>query len=212
MWREYIVRQGDFLAKLADRLGFDAKEVWDDERNRALRELREDPNVLCPGDVLWIPEEGEERLPLSLGASNAFVAEVEEITLTLTLAVGKEPFRKERYEIQGPAEPAKERTDQNGKLTLTVPADVDELRIFLPDRNAIIPVRIGHLDPPQTISGARGRLVNLGYYGYAYTDEHRDDPDAFQIALSAFQRDHGIRPSGTLDPTTAKALKAAHKY
>lgn len=212
MWREYIVRQGDFLARLADRYGFDAEAVWSDDRNRALRELRADPDVLCPGDVLWIPEESEERLPLSLGQPNTFVAEVDEITLTLTLQMGSEPFRNERYEIEGPATPPKERTDKDGKLTFTVPADVDELRLFLPDRNLIVPVRIGHLDPPGTISGARGRLVNLGYYGSGYEDADRDDPEAFHLALLAFQRDHGIEPPGRLDARTANALKAAHRY
>ena len=67
MWLKYVIRQGDYLAKLAHRFGFDAGTVWGDPRNSELRSLRGDPNVLHPGDVLWIPEDEDPPLPLSRG-------------------------------------------------------------------------------------------------------------------------------------------------
>ncbi|MCA9625274.1 MAG: hypothetical protein KC731_39900, partial [Myxococcales bacterium] len=68
-----MIRQGDFVARLAQRFGFDADEVWNDESNRELREQRESPNVLAPGDVLHIPEESERSgAGLSKGASNRY--------------------------------------------------------------------------------------------------------------------------------------------
>ncbi len=51
----YVIRQGDFLLKLAHKFGFDADSVWSDPSNSALRTLRSDPNILSPGDILYIP-------------------------------------------------------------------------------------------------------------------------------------------------------------
>src|SRR4051794_28495193 len=53
--RPYIVRQGDYLTKLARALGSDADGVWGHEQNRALREQRPTPDILHPGDVLHVP-------------------------------------------------------------------------------------------------------------------------------------------------------------
>ncbi len=52
----YVIRQGDHLAHLAHKFGFDPQAVWQDGSNDELREARPDPNILCPGDVLYIPD------------------------------------------------------------------------------------------------------------------------------------------------------------
>jgi hypothetical protein len=62
--KRYIIRQGDFLARLAHRHGFDAESVWNHPSNAALVKLRPDPDQLCPGDELSIPD--GPRPPLAL--------------------------------------------------------------------------------------------------------------------------------------------------
>ena len=47
----YIIRQGDFLAY---KYGFDADKVWNDPTNDALKQVRPDPNILWPMDVLYL--------------------------------------------------------------------------------------------------------------------------------------------------------------
>ena len=54
--RPYVVRQGDYLTGLADRHGFDPKQVWEDQRNAELRAERPSPEVLAPGDIVFLPE------------------------------------------------------------------------------------------------------------------------------------------------------------
>ncbi len=52
----YVIRQGDTLATLAYRFGFDADVVWNDPKNDDLRKLQSAPNILKPTDILYIPE------------------------------------------------------------------------------------------------------------------------------------------------------------
>jgi hypothetical protein len=53
-WMPYVVRQGDHLAKVAVRMGFDADRVWNSDKNASLRERRPDRNMLCAGDILYV--------------------------------------------------------------------------------------------------------------------------------------------------------------
>ena len=53
--RPYVVRQGEHLAGIAARYGFDPQPVWEHEANSELREQRRDPQILAPGDLLYIP-------------------------------------------------------------------------------------------------------------------------------------------------------------
>ncbi len=52
----YVIKQGDYLTALADRFDFDADSVWNDDANKDLRDLRDDPTILCAADVLYIPD------------------------------------------------------------------------------------------------------------------------------------------------------------
>src|ERR1017187_5867430 len=53
----YIVRQGDHLSKIAKAFGFsDYHTIWNDPNNAALKQQRQNPNVLFPGDSLFIPD------------------------------------------------------------------------------------------------------------------------------------------------------------
>jgi Putative peptidoglycan binding domain len=70
-----------------------------------------------------------------------------------------------------------------------------------------IPVKIGHLDPVDTISGQQARLSNLGYF---LGDIDGNDASAFRIAVGEFQCEHGLTVDGICGSKTQAKLKDAH--
>ena len=58
--RPNIVKQRDYVDSIADQYGFDPEEVWNDDKNKTLKEKRKSPNILAPGDVLFIPDVCQE--------------------------------------------------------------------------------------------------------------------------------------------------------
>ena len=47
---------GECLNVIADRFGFFPKTLWDHPKNARLKSERKDPNILLPGDRVFIPE------------------------------------------------------------------------------------------------------------------------------------------------------------
>jgi peptidoglycan hydrolase-like protein with peptidoglycan-binding domain len=91
-------------------------------------------------------------------------------------------------------------------VKVQVPVTAREVQVALPGLHMVVPVRVGHLDPPATTSGARQRLDHLGY--------HRPTgagPDDDARALRQFQRDHGLPETGEADEATRRALEDAHR-
>jgi hypothetical protein len=209
----YIVRQGDYVTKLAAVHGFDADEVWNDPKNEDLRKLRPDPNILAPGDILYIPENKKDELPIEKGTENNYSAKVPEVEIALVFQDqdGK-PIAGEDYQILGltqeGAPPPADQTKDDGVITLKVPVTLREASVTFPRRALTFVVGIGDMDPKEEMSGIVKRLDNLGFY---YVDaELGIDPDtALRSATIAFQRSTTPprRPSSTImvpEPTPSE--------
>jgi hypothetical protein len=54
---DHTVVQGEYLSKIARNYGFsDYRTIWEHPKNAALKQARQNPNVLFPGDRLFIPD------------------------------------------------------------------------------------------------------------------------------------------------------------
>ena len=211
--KPYVIKQGDYLGKLAHQLCFDAAEVWNDSANAELKQKRGDGSILCPGDVLFIPDEPPKTLPLTAKSTNAYVAEVPKVKLELTLTEGDKPLADMPYRIEGIGDDSEKRTDGSGKVVIEAPVNVREVMLVLPKRGEKQLVRIGELDPVSEPSGARMRLTNLGLLGkgFAGADNYEtSDADRLRAGVQAFQRAQRLDPTGELDEQTQAALLAAH--
>jgi len=206
----YVVRQGDYLAKLAFVRGFDADEVWNDPKNQALRDLRKNPNILHPGDVLYLPAATQQWLPLQKGTTNQYTAKVPRVTVRLGFKNEEGPMANEPYVVEGLVPRQEGSTDGGGMLTLRVPLHVREVSVVLTKHDVEYPVRIGDMDPIDEASGLRKRLQHLGY---RVDDSERSEDEAMEAdgrAIATFQRAQGMVPTGDLDDATKAALVDAH--
>jgi hypothetical protein len=209
--KPYVIRQGDYLTKLAYTMGFDADDVWNHPKNAALCDLRKDMDVLCPGDILYVPRDERPALPITAGTTNRFTAAVPVTTVNLVLHVEGRALADEPFEVQGLGESISGTTDGEGRLSIPVPVHVPEVHVHLPKRNEVYPILIGHLDSATERSGIRARLTNLGYLRYHHAEL---DEELLRRALVAFARDHGgdeaSEPGEAIELGSSKALKAAH--
>lgn len=216
MMRPHVVRQGDYLSRIAHRLGVAPEEIWDHPKNGALKDARMSGEILEPGDVVWVPEPVEEPLPVRRGDVNEYATTVPTNLVRLLLKDGDRPLKKEPYVIAGlGGEPIEGETSSEGLLTFDAPFDVSEVTVTLIRRRVRHVVRIGHLDPIESLSGQRQRLLHLGYYGWI-VDPRPEDPihahsdDGDRAAISAFQSASGLAPTGAADLETLAALLDAH--
>jgi uncharacterized protein involved in type VI secretion and phage assembly len=211
----YVVRQGDYLSKLAFVQTFDGNQVWGDGKNADLQQQRRDPNVLAPGDLMFVPQARKEGQPINKGTSNRYQVNVPKVKVELLFRDGEQPLAGEACEVRGlgkqdPEVPTS--TDGGGKLSLNVPVTAREFYVDFPNKEGLgVHLYVGDVDPVSAPAGVAQRLVNLGYLP-AYFD---DDPDSaagyLERALKAFQAENGLEPTGTADDATRQALLGDHQ-
>jgi N-acetylmuramoyl-L-alanine amidase len=208
--RPYVVRTGDHLPALAHRLGFDADAVWNHPKNADLKKLRGSPNILCTGDVLYVPEPAPAAwISVPVGSTTRFTATVPRIALNLAFAIGGKAIANADCIVHGMPPPNRFTTDGDGKLALKVPVITQALTVEFPKVPLIRRVKIGHLDPISEPSGLVQRLRTLGYFS-PRTAVAPSDTEAIARAVSQFQKDQDLPVTGEVDDATRDALGKAH--
>ncbi len=210
--KPYVVRQGDYLASIAHALVFDPDEVWDHPKNADLKKLRPNPNMLCPGDLLFVPDQPRDPLPLSVGGANQFGATVPTATVALVFRTDGKPIAGEPFTVEGLPSEVTGTSDGDGKVKFDVPVTVREVRVVFAQKELAYVVRVGDLDPIEEHSGIRARLAHLGFFPWSLEEEAEGDaPGAHdRLAISIFQRTKGLSVTGEIDDATRAALLSAH--
>jgi hypothetical protein len=206
----YVVRAGDHFEFLAHRYGFDPDQVWNDPRNSDLRQLRKSPNILCSGDLLYIPEPPPAKtFHLKVGSLNSFTTTIPTVTVSISFTRGDKPLAGATAQITGVDPPQTLTTDGDGKLQLTLPIDVRVVTVAFPDIPLVRTVRVGYLDPINKPTGVLQRLQNLRYAASGASAATSGIP-ILARAVAAFQRDNGLDVTGEADSATQDALEKAH--
>jgi hypothetical protein len=205
---KHIVKQGECLSSIAARHGFgDWKKIYDDPQNAAFRKKRPNPNLLFPGDEVFIPEKKAKQFSMKTGEVTALAVPLPRRRLRLTVLDGDDkPLANQAWVIEGKDATAVGTTDGNGRLEAEVPANLSRATLEL--AGLVFELELAGLDPvDEGLSGLRGRLTSLGY------DPGLDEPqmtEQTRNALASFQRDHGLEGNGEPTADTLRKLKEVH--
>jgi type VI secretion system secreted protein VgrG len=207
----YVVRQGDYLQKLAFSHGFDADTVWNDPKNAELKQKRKDSNQLVPGDILHFARPARDSHVLTKGTTNKYEAVVPTTTVRFVFENEAGPFAFEPYKIEGLGASVEGKTDGAGVLFIKAPIHVREVKVTFPKKRLVFPLHIGDMDPIDEPSGVCQRLEHLGYM-LAHSDALSEEEAITREkeAIAAFQRAHGMTVTGKLDEATKTAIVQAH--
>jgi len=207
-----IVAQGETLLSIAHKHGiFSSEKIWDHPENRSLREKRGHPQVLAPGDELFVPELAEIEIEISTNRSHVFRLKNPPCFFSVYLRdEWGEPYSGNRYQLKLGAEVFEGVTTDAGLVSHPTKPDVTsgELTLWRDPENesdtCTWTLRVGYLNPIDMVSGVKARLRNLGYQVGEIDD--RFDETARE-AVRTFQRSLGYeQPTGDIDDRTRNEL------
>jgi hypothetical protein len=207
----YTVKQGDHLFGIAEKNGFhDYHILWDHPNNAQLKKTRQNPNILFPGDQVFVPDPETREETRSTDKRHSFVVNTQTLQLRLILEdLYEKPIAGAPCDLMIDGDIHKLTTDGQGLIQLDIPGKAKNGFLIVnsdqtPFQGVQIPVKIGCLDPIDTPSGQQARLDNLGYF------PGDGDDDAFESAVEEFQCDHNLTVDGVCGPVTQAKLKQVY--
>ena len=231
MSENYEVQPGECVSSIAYEKGFFWQTLWNHGENAALKQKRQNPNVLLEGDNLYIPDLRPKQIPCATGAQYKFIllGVPEKLRMTLKDANHK-PRPNLPYTLVIDGKPHKGVTDGSGGLVESLPPDAKIAKLIIDappppsgssagsgkstspppkPRREIININLGFLDPVSELSGIKGRLMNFKLYR-GPLDSNLDDNT--RQALRTFQKRHGLPVTGEPDDATKALLQKLHGH
>ena len=204
---DYQVRQGDCISSIAFEHGFFGDTLWNHPNNAELKKKRQNPNVLLPGDVVFIPDKRLKEVSEPTNNVHKFRVKNTPEIFRLRLLVDGAPRAREPYELEIGELKLTGTTDTEGWLRQSIPPDARRGMLTLNEGAETYHLQFGSLDPDDEISGAQGRLRNLGYYGGALEGRLSDE---LANAVRRYQAAKNLQADGTLTSATRTALQQDH--
>jgi N-acetylmuramoyl-L-alanine amidase len=204
----YTVRKGDCISSIADYYGLFWEKIWNDPNNSELKEKRKDPNVLYPGDVVFIPEKEIKEYSCATDKKHRFHRKGIPLYLRLQmLDEDDKPIANVSYtlDIDG-GETIEGKTGPDGKIEQAIPPGARSGTLHV-EGDDPVPLSFGELDPIDTAIGVKQRLMNLGY---DCGDEDGETDEEAQEVLREFQEKYGLNPTGEVDQATKDKLLEVH--
>ena len=217
----HTVRQGECLSSIAHHYGLASWEViYDDPHNADFRARRPDPNLIYPGDQVYIPDTEPRVEDVPTDAQHVFVTSASPTYLNLRIKdQDDQPVTAAHYELDLDVITITGTTDDDGWIRSKIPpwAGTGVLKVTPnpddPDLTIAWEIGLGYLDPIDTVCGIKERLTNLGYWCGDYScGEFNDvEDDDYVAAVIEFQTDYNLKPDGIVGPKTKAALLREHQ-
>jgi N-acetylmuramoyl-L-alanine amidase len=206
---EHTVEQGDCLESIAVRYGHFWETLWNHPQNADLKKKRKNPNVLLPGDVVFVPEKQPKEESCATDKTHLFRRKGVPSKLRIRLLDDDKPRARQQYRLIIGEQTFTGATDGDGWLEHPIPPEATACRLIVVnnEEEEEYPLELGHLDPIEEVSGVQARLNNLGFDCGPADGILGERTGA---AIRAFQRAHGLKLTGKLDEATREKLKAEH--
>ena len=214
----HIVEQGEYLSSIAKQYHFtDYRRIYDHPENAEFKRKRPNPNVIFPGDELFIPDLEERLEARSTEKRHFFRLKGPKLLLRIIVKDDEgHPFADAAYTLRVEDEIYKGTTNRNGLLQHEIPIGAVSGELTLERNKLTWPLQIGHLDPVDEvivnkaiISGIQARLNNLGFV--CGPVDGILGPKTI-TAIRAFQKDvlKRAEPDGEPDKATRDRLISEH--
>jgi peptidoglycan hydrolase-like protein with peptidoglycan-binding domain len=194
----YKVAQGDCLSSIAERFGFFPDALWSLPENAELKQKRKDPNVLYPGDSVFVPDLRPKEAFCGTDQRHSFRKKGVPAKLKLRLMDDDQPRKTIPYQLEIDGRWLSGATDGDGYLEHPIPPSARKGKLLVGEgpTKDVYELQFGTLDPIETEEGVRGRLTNLGYAGENLSE-----------ALKAFQQRTGLPMTGEIDAALRTRLR-----
>ena len=203
----HIVKQGETLSSITKKYGFsDWRKIYNHADNAEFRRKRTDPHIIYPGDKVTIPEKTVKEESGATEQTHRFQTKEDRLWLRIAFKdAGNQPVANTPYRLELGGKTIKAATDGEGLLDKEIPPQVKDAILIIEDQEIFL--KIGYLDPIDTITGWQGRLNNLGYKaGEADGEESAET----RSAIEEFQCEHDLKVDGIAGPATQAKLKKVH--
>lgn len=200
------VGPSDSILSIAKSAGFFWKTIWNHGNNSDLRSLRKEPEILQPGDWVYVPDREPKKVSKPNEAKHKFKLKGEQAKFQIQLKELGEPRANEDYTLIIDGVITTGKTDGDGWVRSDIPNDATGGELILLGGKEVIPIRIGQLDPIDSPRGVRQRLTNLGY------EASGGDLDEMpKEALTLFQTKNQLTPAdGEYNGATKAKLLELH--
>jgi hypothetical protein len=206
-YKKYIVKQGDCISSIAFKYGFFPDTIWNDSKNSKLKQDRKDPNVLLPGDEVYIRDKEEKEESCASEKKHRFKRKGVPEKLVIQFKRDGEARVNEDYVLDIDGELSEGQTNGDGKIEIPIPPDAKKGNITFRYTGDKYNLNLGDLDPITEISGVQSRLKNLDFYSGPV--DGKMSPELEQ-ALRVFQNKHDLEPTGKIDDTTKTKIEKAY--
>lgn len=202
------VGEGESTSSLAKKNGFFWETIWNHPENAELKAKRKDPNVLDPDDMIFIPEKIQKNVSKGTEQEHVFTLKGEPCKIKLKMMKFGKPRANEKYTIELNGKITEGTTTGEGEIEHFIPGETATGQLIFSDGLEVYPLRVGHLNPIDTIKGVQQRLNNLGYMCGA---EDGNPSDKLTEALKKFQSEYKLKESGEIDSATKAKLQELSK-
>lgn len=208
----YTAKQSDCISSIAFEHGFFPDTIWNHPNNAGLKKKRENPNVLMPGDVVFVPDKRLKEVSEATNQVHKYRVKNTPAKIRIQFLADGKPKANAPYTLTldgAVVSQPGDRTDSQGVVARSIPPGAKQgvISVGTGDDCTEYNLQLGSLNPANEVSGVKQRLRNLGLYNGS-SDQTFDEKT--RDAVRAFQSKVGLNVTGELDDSTKDKLEQIH--